>query len=280
MPLIVFCGTPLTGKTTNAKKLQLYYNKSDDGKCILISDEDKLNELGPNEIYRNESKEKEIRSWLKSEVQRHLSSPERIVILDSINYIKGYRYELHCLIKQFKTTYILIECLPSNFHNFNSLNNNLNDKRAYSLEIYNELLQRYEPPNVSNRWEDRLLQIEFGTELPFESIDSAIFKSVKPKPNRSTQALPLTTDNFLFDLDYQTQNVIKQILSALQNNQLGNIYIKDSTVKVNLNKKVSLIELNKLRRQFINYTKLNPINGKDHIVTAFVQFINNTSNFD
>lgn len=278
MPLIVFCGTPLTGKTTNAKKLQIHYNKDNNGKCILISDEDKLNESGPNEIYSHASKEKEIRSWLKSEVQRHLSSPETIVILDSVNYIKGYRYELHCLIKQFKTTFVLLECYS--FNNFESLNNKLSDKRAYSSEIYQELLQRYESPNVSNRWEQPLIQIEFGTELPFESIDNAIFKSSKPKPNRSTQALSLTTDNFLFELDNQTQNVIKQIQTALQINQLCNIPIKDSTVKVNLNKKLSIIELNKLRRQFINYAKLNPINGKDHIVTSFVQFINNSLNID
>ncbi len=44
-----------------------------------------------------DSKEEKLtRAALKSAVERH-TTRERIVILDSMNYIKGYRYELYCV---------------------------------------------------------------------------------------------------------------------------------------------------------------------------------------
>jgi protein KTI12 len=51
---------------------------------------------------KDSNKEKELRGLLKSEVQKVLSK-ENIVILDSLNYIKGYRYELFCISKLIQT---------------------------------------------------------------------------------------------------------------------------------------------------------------------------------
>jgi len=46
--------------------------------------------------------EKNLRAALKAAVERQLSK-ETIVILDSINYIKGYRYELYCIARALRT---------------------------------------------------------------------------------------------------------------------------------------------------------------------------------
>ena len=40
------------------------------------------------------AKEKDLRGLLRSEVDRLLTK-DNLVILDSLNYIKGFRYELH-----------------------------------------------------------------------------------------------------------------------------------------------------------------------------------------
>lgn len=290
MPLIVICGKPLTGKSTTAKTLESFFGE----KCclVVVSDEEKLCDQGLETIYRNAQKEKDLRSWLKSEVQRHLSSPETLVILDSTNYIKGFRYELYCLSKQFQHTFALIECLPpmaklDEYEQF--INEHFNQTlttieqnspiRCYTKEIFNELCQRYEPPTSSNRWEEPLFRIEFkAQQLPLDEINQALFQRTKLKPNRSTQSMPMTTDNFIMELDNQTQLVVKQIQTALQLNQLREIRITGTDVTVNLNRKIPIAELNRFRRQFINYAKLNPFNDKDRIITAFVQFINNSSN--
>ena len=279
MPLVVICGTPLSGKSFRAK--QLYDKLTKDKDCkrvVLITDEDRLNSIGPNRIYKDASQEKELRSWLKSQVQRDINMTDTVVILDAANYIKGYRYELHCVSKENKTTHVVIECLDPPYSliepNLASINDQ-DSKRKYTKEIFTELIQRFEKPDQSNRWDSPLFSISYDqTELPFDSIKDAILRRSALKPNFSTQSQPITTDNFLYELDSQTQDVIKQIQIALQLNQLYGIKVKNSQQTINANRKIPIAELNKLRRQFINYTRLNPFPEKERIVTAFVQFIN------
>jgi protein KTI12 len=59
------------------------------------------------QYFLDSSKEKELRGSLKSEVQK-LISKEALVILDSLNYIKGYRYELYCVSKLIQTPQCLV----------------------------------------------------------------------------------------------------------------------------------------------------------------------------
>jgi protein KTI12 len=52
-------------------------------------------------------KEKMTRGFIKSNTEKYISS-ETIVIVDSMNYIKGFRYELYCLARASKTTNCLL----------------------------------------------------------------------------------------------------------------------------------------------------------------------------
>ena len=61
------------------------------------------------------------------------------------------------------------------------------------------------------RWDSPLFTIQFNSELPFTEIYEALFVRKAPKPNQSTQLQPLSSNNFLFELDSKTQ-VIKLIL--------------------------------------------------------------------
>jgi tRNA uridine 5-carbamoylmethylation protein Kti12 len=54
------------------------------------------------QLKQDSTSEKELRGSLKSEVQK-LVSKETLIILDSLNYIKGYRYELYCVSKLCQT---------------------------------------------------------------------------------------------------------------------------------------------------------------------------------
>jgi tRNA uridine 5-carbamoylmethylation protein Kti12 len=56
------------------------------------------------------NEEKKARAALLSAVERHLTK-DNIVILDSMNYIKGYRYQLLCVSKALATTQCTVsEC--------------------------------------------------------------------------------------------------------------------------------------------------------------------------
>lgn len=286
MPLVVFCGTPLSGKSHHAKHL---YDHLNDGqlKCVLVSDEDRLATVGPSTVYQSSAAEKELRSWLKSEVQRSLSSPETVVILDAANYIKGYRYELYCLSKQFRTTHAVVECehapedvIERQLQQSNVQEDTALERRKYSRDIFIELVQRFEAPDANNRWDSPLFKIPYAAAdqaLPlYDEIKEALLRRAALKPNLSTQSQPVTTDNFLYELDSQTQEIIRQIGVALKSSQLRGIKISSSDVPVNLIRAMPVAELNKLRRQFINYTRMHPFAEKDRIGSAFVQFINNS----
>lgn len=59
--------------------------------------------------------------------------------------------------------------------------------------------------------------------------------------------------------------------------QLKEIKIDDSKFKVSLNKKLTIIELDKFKRQFIGYIKSHPV-STDQISSSFVQFLNANCN--
>ncbi len=55
--------------------------------------------------------EKNLRASLKSSVERQLSR-DVVVILDSLNYIKGYRYELYCIARALRTPHCIVRPPP------------------------------------------------------------------------------------------------------------------------------------------------------------------------
>jgi protein KTI12 len=104
MPLIIVAGRPCTGKTFFANEL-LKFLQSKDCKAELFNEET-LN-ISKSEGYKNSAKEKEVRGILKSAVDHNLT-PDKYVIIDSLNYIKGYRYELYCTARTVRTTHCVV----------------------------------------------------------------------------------------------------------------------------------------------------------------------------
>ena len=53
--------------------------------------------------------EKITRGRLKFEVEKRLLG-KTVVIIDSLNYIKGYRYQMFCIAREQKATYCVVFC--------------------------------------------------------------------------------------------------------------------------------------------------------------------------
>ncbi|XP_040573391.1 protein KTI12 homolog isoform X2 [Lepeophtheirus salmonis] len=154
MPLIIITGIPSSGKTTTAHKLRDFF-EGEKGKKVMIVSE--LNDQTPqrNDIYKDSAVEKTVRSAFKSEILRILNK-EDIIIADGSNYIKGFRYELYCATKSYKTPQITVHCdvSPSDTKEFNASKESEDSK--YSEEIIDALVMRYEAPIYYNRWENPL----------------------------------------------------------------------------------------------------------------------------
>lgn len=109
MPLVLLSGYPSAGKTTRALQLKALFESkiasspSDARVSRLrvhhISDQT----LGVSrQVYHTAKAEKDARAEEYSAVKRVLSRDD-IVIADSMNYIKGFRYQLYCEAKAVQT---------------------------------------------------------------------------------------------------------------------------------------------------------------------------------
>ena len=108
MPLIIVTGIPSSGKSAVTDSLKDFFEKEHD-KVVKIIRENEIVAGDANTIYADSRLEKNLRGTLKSEVVRLLHK-DHVVILDGLNYIKGFRYELYCASKASKTTQCTVHC--------------------------------------------------------------------------------------------------------------------------------------------------------------------------
>lgn len=109
MPLIIICGYPSTGKTSFANYLVDVLKSRGIEKIALVNEE--LIGVSKKSGYKNSHEEKLTRAALKSAADHQLSV-DNYVIIDSLNYIKGYRYELYCSARTFRTPHcaVWVDC--------------------------------------------------------------------------------------------------------------------------------------------------------------------------
>lgn len=129
MPLVMLCGHPCSGKSARATELISYISTHAPTTVIHLINEEVswivssssesdfhlsclIQSLGivRDEAYKNSITERQARGELKSAVERLLSQ-EHLVICDSLNYIKGFRYELFCRARTVGTTSCVVRKL-------------------------------------------------------------------------------------------------------------------------------------------------------------------------
>lgn len=171
MPLIVITGQPCSGKTTIASKLA---SLSCTAHPITIIDEESLH-LHRNISYGDVVSEKNTRALLRSEVERALSQRNQIVVIDSLNNIKGYRYELWCIARSSATRYTVlhVDTLENTCRAWNEDRRNTDTKynKAYSQAVVDDLLSRYERPDSKNKWDSPLFTVRPGRDEPASIVD-------------------------------------------------------------------------------------------------------------
>ena len=229
MPSLVLTGHPCIGKTTFAHLLAsraLNHSSNTISNVIHIREATSCPDQTKCECYSNSNNEKNTRASLKAEFDRYVMSSNNnnsssqggggsggsstLVILDSLNYIKGYRYELYCISKAAGERHGVIwvmggasdgECVrldgvssPSDElakrrnRDRKELQLKKNDDHTTRIlegitscehgnieldgyyeddNMMDELVLRYEPPDVKNRWENPLYKVDVTSVLPW-----------------------------------------------------------------------------------------------------------------
>ncbi|SCW04538.1 LAFE_0H15742g1_1 [Lachancea fermentati] len=303
MPLILFSGFPASGKTTKAQELVKILQKkiesdSNLSKYSIVYHSDET--LGiTHSDYTTSQDERKLRSKIMSAVKRDLSRT-RIVIVDSLNYIKGFRYQLHCEVKNIMTTYCLIHvmCPADLIPQWNE--STQNGHQPWDKELLAQLIQRYEEPNPQTRWDSPLIPI-LSSEDSFDKISEVIYKAIFPqlykeskdrdtdklldslKPNNATILKPASHANSLQILDAETSAVVKNIMGALQNNVVSGVSRLIISEIQDINDErcvyveippggVTVAQLQRMRRQFVALNRLRNIE-KERVMPLFVDYL-------
>ena len=265
MPLVVFVGGPCCGKSKQAEKLKSYL-ETETKQTVVIVNEEKL-ELKKEEYYKDFQTEKNLRAKLKSEVEKELDD-KKIVIIDYMNYIKGFRYELYCLVRNFKTrlcvVYFKIDfeaCLKFN-----------QESKTYNEELLKDLYSRMEEPQSKNRWDSPLFQVFLDEELPYEEIVKQLSEGKRPAYAVSTQPEKSFDSNFLQELESTCSDINNQILEQQSGGLVECIKVEDYFVY--LKKIFSGVELKKLKQEFTKICKMHPPKNKISMIKTYIEYIN------
>lgn len=263
MPLILMCGIPAAGKSARAQELRAFFTgKAHD--VVLITDEEIANK---GEIYLSNTHEKEFRALLKSTVERVLT-PSRIVILDWLNYIKGYRYELFCLARNVQTTVTIVYCEIAV--------EEAAPRTSHPEALFRDLASRLEVPNPKNRWDSPLFTLRAGEPTPLEDIEKAALEGKLPRPPVATKHSEPLQGDYLYQLDQCTQTVAEDVLQAQETFDVGTeVQLQRSQATYTVTRKVTALELKRARAQFIKMCRLRPC-AVTAIAASFADYIQNS----
>ncbi|KAL5523665.1 hypothetical protein ACEPAG_7838 [Sanghuangporus baumii] len=268
MALITISGYPVSGKTRRANQLKAFLedrmnDPSYDGpklKVTVISD-DTLNIK--RSVYDDGRQEKPARAALFTAVQRAIGK-DRIVIVDGMNYIKGYRYQIYCAAREHKcrvcTLYVVSR--PEQCREWNNKRDEGSD--SYSPATLDNLITRFEEPSSMVRWDSPLITMPWTDEqLPGEDIWKAVMEGFVKPPNAGTSAIPVAPSDALHTLEQTATAMVSTITSeqaASQGLGVGGEIILplSATLKPKVRlpaRNITLSELQRLKRQFVTIHK-------------------------
>lgn len=277
MALVVICGQPCSGKSTAAHNLDEALKDVGIKPTVRIIDETSFH-LDRNQSYADMTAEKNLRGVLRSEVDRSLSK-DNIIIIDSLNSIKGYRYELWCLARAAGIRYCVLYCDVEETH-CRKWNQERREKgeATYDDKIFEDLVRRFETPIRRNRWDSPLFELWPSRDRIDKSspgiLDAVMYLTKKAdsnsrdvkilQPTIATQNTRFSEANSLYEIDRATQEVVTAIVEA-QSQAIGGpvngISIGQGLESVSIGRSVGLPELRRLRRTFIKLTGQTSLSG-------------------
>ncbi|OBZ70656.1 Protein kti12 [Grifola frondosa] len=248
MALITISGYPSSGKTRRAQQLRddLEARLQDSNytgpklKVSIISD-DTLSI--PRDVYNDGRAEKTARAALFTAVQRQMAQ-DTILIMDSMNYIKGFRYQMYCAAREQK----LRVCTRRRARLYSG---NLGKPFASLRRAF--INGSLDSPLFTVPWTD--------DDVPIDEIWKAVTEgNVKP-PNAGTQAVPKAPTDALRTLEHATTSMVAAIMAEQSASQgLGGpvTLTLSATVKPRITlpaRNLTLSELQRLKRQFVTVHK-------------------------
>jgi protein KTI12 len=300
MPLVILCGRPSSGKSTVAHLIQEQCSSSG-VECEIVTET--TIQLDKNECYKNAYNEKMALGALRSEIERRLHTT-RVLVFDSLNLIKGYRYEIWCLARGAGTRCCLIN-VETPVDACREWNSGRAAEEAYHDDVFEDLASRMERPDSRRRWEaplynvnpssDKEIVIRVCEEVAHYSNAKASFSRkttvedydmiAPPKvfdlqPTMATNKTELSQTNMLHDIDKELQTVLKDIIQAQTDaggSAPGIIRFGEDMPILNATRPVTVAELRRYKRMFLkmvtNNTFQRNFESASQLRPLFIQYV-------
>lgn len=330
--LIIICGTPCSGKTTVSTMLRQQIEQhntslsvvqvTDFDAAISSSSSTPLAPMAPiqtadnqrqpqqpahlprKHLYKDFATEKKTRAQLRTNVDRALSSPNTVVIVDSLNYIKGFRYELFCIAKTLSVSYAVIHTTASKEECAQRDSQKDTENEQWGPDLLNSLCNRFETPQQKNRWDSPLYTIDSQND-PIDSysetlqdiIDGLSGKNKNSKKKNSSASskgmkklnasmaskfntIPAVND--LGNIDRVSRSAEDFIIDMMHKDTLSVgqcVQVPNSTVSVQFQRIPTANELRDMRRSFLNYCRMHPLpaaaSSQDSVLLgSYLSFVN------
>ncbi|TFY65232.1 hypothetical protein EVJ58_g2111 [Rhodofomes roseus] len=193
-------------------------------------------------------------------MQRRMGQ-DTILVVDTMNYIKGFRYQMYCAAREMKvrvcTVYVV--ATPDDCKEWNA---SRDDGKQYPPDILDNLIHRYEEPSSMVRWDSPLLTVPWtDDDVPVDDIWKAVTEGTVKPPNAGTQAVPKAPTDALRTLENTATAMVSAIMAEQAASQLsgGPITLALSpTLRPRITlppRNVTLSELQRLKRQFVTVHK-------------------------
>jgi len=153
---------------------------------------------------------------------------------------------------------------------------------GYEPALFDNLVFRYEEPNAMTRWDSPLFTVPYDDATPpleeiWEAMVGSDGKAKVVRPNAATVLKPATEQNYLYELDKTTSDIVAQISSWQKDHPGeggGQIAIAGAENILELPAQpLGLPQLQRLRRQFISLNRQHEL-SKDRIKDLFVDYMN------
>ncbi|CAA7263199.1 unnamed protein product [Cyclocybe aegerita] len=255
MALITLAGLPAAGKSHRAAQIRDYLAENLPDFHVSILSDHSLG-IAPS-AYDDSPSEKPARAALFTAIQRQLAT-DTVLIVDSLNYIKGFRYQLYCAAREMKlrTCTVHVVATPELCRERNLLR-----ETRYAPNTLENLFVRFEEPSSMVRWDAPLFTILWSDEhIPGPDILEAITKGNLKPPNSGTLSVPKAPTDALHVLEQTTATVVSAIVSASSAQPTGGTVIVPvgPSIKPSITlppRTITLSEMQRLKRQFVTIHK-------------------------
>lgn len=262
MALVTVSGFPCSGKSSRVDQLRSHLQSAlahpdyagPKYKIEVISD----TSLSIARTAYNDSRaEKPARGAIFAAVQRHLSK-NTILIVDSLNYIKGFRYQMFCAAKEagVRVCTIFVVAPPDKCKEWHAARQ---ESEQYESATFDNLLVRYEEPSSMVRWDSPLFTVAWDdANAPWDDVWKAVSLGQVQVANAGTAVAPKAPTDALQTLEKTTTSLVSSIMAeqATAGGLGGTISLAltsgDGRVSLVLPpRNVTLSELQRHKRQFV-----------------------------